>query len=276
MIMGNYVYVLPEHPMKKNVMDFQYLSVKKINKIFHFQVGEKIFLSYRKSKKNGPGIIGFCYVAGQPIRVRDIPKEKRHFCFNRCYWQLPVKDIQCGIRNIIDENVLYALPVINPYGKERVFSECSMIEQFLLGKSINKHSKYWYIWRARRSKKEVEEYNQLFVHELREEYSIDHKTYCKLSKGVSKCSHCGIFHDEYQPYTPPFFEFHENNIPSITEKYNKIDFNNFIALCPNCHKKAHEQMVQQSFIDKEYNYQGFDIEGLAGGWNVDIYAELVE
>ena len=276
MLLTNYLYVIPEHPMKKSEGDFQYLSVKKINKYFNFNVGEKIFLLYRESKKNGSGIIGFCYVAGQPIRVRDIPKEKRYLCFNRSFWQLPVKEIQCGIRNIIDEDVLYSLPILNEYRRKRVFSECSIIETFWLNDSIEKRSKYWYIWRAKRSRKEVDEYNQLYVHESREEYVTDHKTYYRLSKGISKCSHCGVYHDEYLPYTPSFFEFHEKNILSVSKKYNKIDYNNFIALCPNCHKKAHEQMVQQSFTDREYDYRGFDSTGLCSGWNEEYFDRLID
>jgi len=276
MLLTNYLYVLPEHPMRKSEVDFRYLSVKKINTYFDFKVGEKIFLLYRKNRKNVPGIIGFCYVAGQPIRVRDIPKEKRHLCFNQSFWQLPVKDIQCGTRNIISEEVLYSLPSLNEYGKGRVFSECSLIENLFLGQSLEKRAKYWYVWRSRRSKKEVEEYNQLYVHELREEYMTDHKAYYKVSRDVNKCSHCGVYHDEYLPYTPPFFEFHENNILSIAQKYNKIDYSNFIALCPNCHKKIHEQMVQQSFSDREYDYQGFDSGELSSGWNVEFFSKLID
>ena len=276
MILTNYLYVLPEHPMRKKASDFRYLSVKKIDKYFNFKVGEKIFLLYRKSKKEVPGIIGFCYVAGQPIRVRDISKEERHLCFNRSFWQLPVKKIRCGTRNIISEEVLYSLPSLNEYEKYRVFSECTLIETFLLEQSLKKRSKYWYIWRSRRSKKEVEEYNQLYVHELREEYATDHKTYYKLSRGENKCSHCSIYHDEYLPYTPPFFEFHENDVLPIDKKYNKIDYNNFIALCPNCHKNEHEQMVQQSYFDKKYDYQGFDSGELYCGWDVEKISKLID
>jgi len=269
--MYHYIYVLPEHPMKRSAEDFQYLSVKKIDKykLLDFKVGEKIFLMYRKSKENAPGIIGYCYVAGQPIRVRDIPKEKRHLCYNRTLKQLPVKDVACGTRNIISEEILYSLPSFNEYGKDRVFSECSIIVDtwtFRLEKSILQRAKYWYIWRSQRSKNEVENYNQLYIHEQREKYATYHEKYSRLSKGVTKCSHCEVTHDEYLPYTLPFFEFHEKNTPKISKKYQKIDYSNFIALCPNCHKITHEQMVQNSFTDKECDYQGFDYSGLCLSW----------
>ena len=68
----------------------------------------------------------------------------------------------------------------------------------------------------------------------------------------------------------------ENNILSISKKYKKIDTGNFIALCPNCHKKVHEQMVQQSFIDRECGYQGFDDGSLSSGWNVEYFGELID
>lgn len=270
----DYLYVLPDHPMRKSESEFKYLSVKKIS--FPVKAGEKVFLLYRKSKKTVPGIIGFCLIAGNPKRVRRIPKEKRHLCFNRSYWQLPVKEIQCGLRNIIDEEVLYSLPSLNEGAKIRTFKECSMVRTYSLEHSIDKHSKYWYIWRAERSQKEIKEYHQLYVHELREEYATFHKIYFRLSRGINQCAHCGVYHEEYLPYTPPFFEFHEDNIPPIDGKYHRIDYSKFIALCSNCHKKVHEQMVQQSFNDKKYGYQGFDDGGLSCGWNVDHYSKQID
>ncbi len=271
MLLTDYLYVLPEHPIKKSEVDFQYLSVKKINKYFDFKVGEKIFLLYRKSKTTAPGIIGFCYVAGQPVRVRDICKEKRYLCYNRSFWQLPVKDIQCGIKNIISEEILYSLPLLNEYRKRRVFAECSMIQTFRLEDSLIDRSKYWYVWRSSRTKKVVDEYNHLYVHKSREEFVTNHRIYYKLSKGISKCSHCGVKHDEYLPYTLPFFEFHETITPQVSTKYRKIDFNNFIALCPNCHKKIHERMISQPINHKKFGYHEFDSRGLYCGWNEDYF-----
>lgn len=274
MNLSDYIYVLPEHPMRKSETDFKFLSVRKIT--FNVQVGERIYLMYRKSQKSVPGIIGFCFVAGKPKKVRTIPKKNRHLCFNRSFYQIPIKEIQCSIRNMIDEDVLYSLPVLNERARKRVYKECSMIETYSLEKSLSMRSKYWHIWRSRRSDEEIKEYNQLYVHELRENYSKDHKVYSKLIKGVTKCLHCGISHESYQPYTPQFFEFHEINTCSVTKKYNKIDYSKFIALCPNCHKKAHEQMVQQSFYDTEYGYTGFDIGFLASGWKVEYFRKYLD
>lgn len=274
MYLSDYIYVLPEHPMRKSETDFIFLSVRKIT--FDVKVGERIYLLYRKSQKSVPGIIGFCFVAGKPKKVSAIPKDKRHLCFKRSFYQIPVKEIQCSIRNIIDEEVLYSLPVLNELGRKRVFKECSMIETYSLENSLNLRSKYWYIWRARRSVKEIEEYNNLYVHELRENYVKEHNVYSKLINGVTKCKHCRFIHEGYSPYTPHFFEFHEINTSAVTKKYNKINYNSFIPLCPNCHKKAHEQMIQQAFDDKVYGYVGFDIGYLASGWNVEYFKKILD
>lgn len=276
MYRNSYLYVLPDHPMKRSESDFKYLSIKKMNRYFNFQVGDKIFLVYRKSKKNVPGIIGSCHVAGKPMRVRDINKDERHLCTNLSFWQLPVKWLQCGTRNIISEDLLYSLPTLNEYGRLRAFTEYTMIKAYNLDNILKKRSKYWYIWRARRTEKEVEQYNELFTHEIREYYAMDHKKYHQLSEGINQCSYCGIYHDEYLPYTPPFFEFHET-IKAINPKgYRKIDLKNFVALCPNCHKKAHEKIVEESFRNKDYGYYGFDTGGLFTGWNPDAFKDEID
>ncbi len=274
MIYQEFLYVLPYHPMAKNEEDFQFISVKKVPP--YIQAGDKIYLVYRNYKNQPGGIIGSCFVAETPVRIRDIAKDKRHLCFNRSYWQIPVKGIECGLRNIIDEEVLYALPALNEWMRSRVYTTCTIIETIGLQKSLALRSKYWYVWRSNRSAKEVEEYNQLFIHELRDKYAAEHKKYTRLSKGITNCSKCGFYHEEYSPYTPPFFEFHEIVNYSLTEKYHRIDYSKFVALCPNCHRKAHELIVKQSFSDKTAGHDGFDEGSQFNGWNADAFKNRIE
>lgn len=273
MFLTEFLYVLPEHPMSRVAEDFKYLSVRKVPQ--QMKLGGKIFLLYRKSKKNPPGIIGYCDIAGPAIRVRDIPKEERHLCYNRSLWQIPVKDIRCAIYNIIDERTLYALPGLNEWGKYRVYRACSMIDSISIEISMRERSPFWPIWRARRSQKELDEYNELYVHLSREKAILDHKIYCRLMAGINKCAKCGFTHPEYQPYTPEFFELHEHNVAPITTKYQKVDRKNLIPLCPNCHKLAHEKMLVQAFADREYGYTWSDA-GICTGWNVEAFKDQIE
>jgi len=267
-----YLYCLPEHPVKKDASDFKYLSIRKAKIYTEFKIGETIFLLYRKSKQTVPGIIGYCKVAGKLTKVSDINKEDQKLCYCKSSLQLPVSDIECAVsRNIMDEDVLYSLPIMNESKVLRATTECKLIDIFFsIISTLDEHSTFWHIWRAQRTQKEIQEYKELFVHLQREK--MDYKSYHKLSKGKTQCQNCGITHNEFLPYTPRFFEFHETNVIAMG-RYKKINYENFILLCPNCHKVEHEKMVTQSFIDRSSDYTGYAGSNLMCGWDSEFFIE---
>jgi len=269
-----YIYCLPYHPVKKDASDFRYLSIRKVGDT-RFTIGETILLLYRKGKTTPPGIIGFCKVAGELTKAREIPAEEQKFCFDRTYLQLPVSNLQCGVSsNMIDEDVMYSLPIMNEYGKMRVFSEYNLVNVYApILYTLMEYRKFWFVWRAARTELEVQQYKELFIHLEREK--IDHEKYLKLSEHVKQCTKCGFEHPEFASYTPRFFQFHEVPVHTIG-KYVKRDFDKFIPLCPNCHKKEHEQIVSQCFNDRSFGPQGFSFYGLLGGWNRDYFNEEFE
>lgn len=258
--------------MKRSADEFKYLSIRKPAKYPQLRTGETILLLYRKNYYAPPGIIGFCRVAGELTKVSNITREEQIYCINKSYLQLPVNGIQCGVtKNIIDEDVLYSLPSMNEYWRSRVFAECKLINinSWVLY-DIKEHSEFWFIWWARRTATEIQQYKELFIHLQREK--IKYKKYRKLSEGVTKCQKCGIGHPAFKPFTPRFFEFHEVDTPPVG-KFEKIDYRKFIPLCPNCHKKEHEQIVPQSFDD---NRIGFSGGYLTSGWNVEYFNKEFE
>jgi hypothetical protein len=190
--------------------------------------------------------------------------------------QLPVSDIQCDVSmNIIDEEVLYSLPYMNEYlGKLRVFKPYSLINIYIpILDILERHREYWFIWHAKRSEAEVNQYKRLFVHKEREH--ISHRAYLKLSKNVTRCSTCGLEHKEFASFMPRFFEFHEPEVNPIG-KYTNIDFKRFIPLCPSCHTIEHEQIVPQCFNDKSFGTIGHWGSRLMSGWNTKYYNEEFE
>ncbi len=42
--LSSYLYCMPDHPVKKEAVDFKYLSIRKDNTYNEFKVGETIFL----------------------------------------------------------------------------------------------------------------------------------------------------------------------------------------------------------------------------------------
>lgn len=269
-----YLYCLPEHPLKRDSDTFKFLSIKKAGKFPRFEIGDTVFLLYRKDKLSKPGIIGYCTVTGKLTKASDIPIEERVFCFDKCLLQLPVDDIKCGItKNIIDEDLLYSLPCMNEiFGRYRVYSDFKIINTYLLlNNVIGEFNKYWYIWWSNRSDKEVQQYKELFVHEQRE--ILEYETYLGLSKGITKCRNCNLEHNEFMPYTPHFFEFHEIDIKPIG-KYQKINHQNFIPLCANCHKSEHEKFVSESYNYKFRKYDEFSLTHLLSNWKSKQYPEI--
>lgn len=261
-----YIYCLPQHPLRKDAPDLHYLSIRKVGKNTRFTTGETILLLYRKNKYVPPGIMGFCRVAGNLMKVSDIPEAEQKYCYNRAYLQLPINNFQYTIsRNIIDEDVLYSLPSMNEFGRIRVYSGCNLLDVSIsVLFDIFRFSNYWFIWRARRTEEEILQYKKLFIHLSREK--IEYKKYLKLSEHVNRCHKCGFVHEIFKPFTPDFFEFHEETIYSVGT-YCKIDYKKLIPLCPNCHKQEHEKIVPQSFIDQSIGYTGYSYGFSLGTYN---------
>lgn len=261
-----YLYCLPDHPLKRDSNTFRFLSIKKVSKFPRFEIGDTVFLIYRKNKQAKPGIIGHCTITGELTKTSKIPVKDRVYCYDKCLLQLPVGNVRCGFeKNIMDEDLLYSLPCMNEiYGRYRVFSEFRIINTYsLLNNVIGDFNEFWYIWWSNRGDKEVQQYKELFVHEQRE--ILEYEDYLGLSNGITKCSNCGIEHREFTPYTPRFFEFHEKGVNPIG-KYQKRNFKNFVPLCPNCHKVAHEKIVSDSYNYKFIRYNGFSLTHLHSSW----------
>jgi len=274
--LGNvYLYCLHEHPMKKEASSFKYLSLRKTNRNVQFLTGELVLLLYRKSSNIAPGIIGFCKVAGDVLITREIPKENRKYCNNRSLKQLPVSDIQCyGGQNLIDEEMLYALPQMNRYGKYRVFAECSLIS--VPGSALsalNDYSKLWYIWRNPVSPERQHGFKQLFIHMQNEK--IVFKKYHAMIHKVTQCAICGVEHKAFEKYSLPFFELHDAMVHAYG-KYEKPKYENYIPLCANCHNNEHEKIVMEKAVNSISNQSDGSSARLLTSWDIEYFKEILK
>jgi predicted HNH restriction endonuclease len=60
------------------------------------------------------------------------------------------------------------------------------------------------------------------------------------------CSLCRTKNEPHNGSGNGFFELHEKVGIDINENYRRISKGNFITVCPNCHKKEHEKILNSS------------------------------
>jgi len=261
--------------MKKEASAFKYLSIRKKNKYWKFSQGDLVLLLFRKSREVLPGIIGFCKVAGEILLTRDIDKEEREYCYNRSFLQLPVAGIHCfDNQNLIDEEVLNALHIMNRYGKYRLFEECSMVQiPSNIITVLSDYSRFWHIWRMSQNDGNIKGFKRLFIHLQNE--NIVFKKYFSMIRGVTRCETCGIEHKASEKYTLPFFELHDTAKHEFG-KYKEPDYQKYIPLCGNCHKKEHEKIVLEEVSKSQTNYCERDTNHFITGWNVKYFENKIK
>ena len=87
-----------------------------------------------------------------------------------------------------------------------------------------------------------------WVHQLREKWLMSWKfiNYRRIIYGKSKCMHCGLTVKPFREYYHDFLELHETVKIDFKTEYIKIVPENFVILCPNCHKLEHEKIKNEN------------------------------
>ena len=85
---------------------------------------------------------------------------------------------------------------------------------------------------------------QFFFHLLREKWLglWKIKDYKKLLGGKNTCVYCNMTFTPYKEFYHDFLELHELVKVDFMKEFLKIFPENFVVLCPNCHKHEHEKM----------------------------------
>jgi len=84
-----------------------------------------------------------------------------------------------------------------------------------------------------------------FIHLLREA-EAKNSWFREFHKKRSECVNCG-----YKSETPYFFELHDTITVDFDREYIPVNKNDFIILCPNCHKSIHQEMKRGKVCPKK-------------------------
>lgn len=216
------------------------ISFIAIKKSVYICQGDEIFV-FRETD-DFAGLIGVAEVTGSPIKVSDIAKEEQHKIYDRSLMQIPVRFKTISSKSIIDKKILYHLPGLNHTEKIRPYNPntlywCSIPKEidYLL------KNNWWYFTHLAYP---TDNHWLYWLHIIREKRfsSWTFNDYRKHITGKKKCEICGMKSKPFKEFYHDFFELHETTKIDTDDEYNAIKPENFIVVCPNCHKKEHSKI----------------------------------
>lgn len=217
---------------------------------------EKLSLDYMPLKKNispmirsisiynkndyGEGIFGLGSILSETVyKSSDIINTKSLNFINRNYFQLNIHLDYIGRFPFVDIRYLRHFPSYNHKWFRTPYNPYVLYWAVDLNEDIRKiFSRFWYDFELNSFFRKT--YWKSYIHFLREN---DVKGYwnIKLPKETGKCNICGKKSDE-----PYFLEVHDTTDIDFDKKYVPININNFIVVCPNCHKELHLEIRKET------------------------------
>ena len=194
---------------------------------------------YFYSEKDGrEGIVGYGKPLEWPVMSHKVPVEYQKSLYAKDLLQFPIHFNEISHNIYFEKKYLLQLPGMNVYGKIDL-----AIPDYLYN-TLNLEYEMDYIIKSSRScfGPEITDSNyRLWFHLLRERRKK--YGYRRILKGRKFCSLCKMKYEPYDELRSDFFELHENVEIDFNEKFRKILMGNFIVLCPNCHKKEHDKIM---------------------------------
>ena len=208
----------------------------------YFPVKKKYYtnfepISFYKNDDNGGGIYGL----GKILEYKALNSSKIHLeegikLFDSSFFQIKVRFSHYSFAPYIDNKILKHFPSYNkkqfenPINPYTLYWDCGLSTYMLY--VLNN----FYISRASIFKKNVWEY---YIHFLRE-MDINLNVKNKLLRKYKQCNQCGFKSD-----SPYFFELHDTVKIDLEKDYVPVNIDNFIVLCPNCHKLIHQKLKDE-------------------------------
>ncbi|MFP4023991.1 MAG: hypothetical protein ACLFVR_05645 [Thiohalospira sp.] len=215
-----------------------YVAVKKTNYIFP---GNKIMI-YKETNEYA-GLIGIGEITDYAKKVSEIPSNKQNTIYDRSLFQVPVRFKILFTSDLLNKDFFYKLPALNERRKIRAYNSNTIYFANWLDRELNYifNDNWWYFtFRVT----PTESHYRYWLHYIRE-YNLrwlEFNKYKKIITGKDTCSICKIKHNPYSEFFSDFFEMHEIIDNYDDKEYRKIKPQNFIVVCPNCHKKEHEKI----------------------------------
>lgn len=194
------------------------------------------------------GLIGWGVVVTPPLKPGGIAQKNRKL-FDANKLQLGINLNYLSRDAFVPATYARQLPSLNEHkqpvmiGTNAVYYGYSILEEFLFFLKEYRHL-YDDILCYSSDEKPFD----FGLHILRERY-LASRYYSGYKKRLLSlppvCAHCSTDFARMlgREQAMRIMELHET-IPSFNERYRKIDPDNFVAVCPTCHKLAHDKMRQ--------------------------------
>ena len=228
----SYIYKLTDD------IEFKYASVE----YRYFPVKKKTGLMFRpisfyKKIGNEEGICAMGnIIEGAALKSSKIslPLPKGIEIYNRSYFQVKVELVSYSPRGLLIENrILKQFPSYNSKTFKKPLNPYTVYFDAGLSNSIFHVWQYFHYGFSGDITKRLWKY---YIHLLRESRAKYRWKY-KLPMQHKKCNSCG-----FKSEIPFFLEIHDTAEIDFEKEYIPIAENNFIVLCPNCHKLAHQDI----------------------------------
>ena len=242
--------------LKANNSGIYYLPLKRVR---HSRIGAEIML-YKEGEH--AGIFSTGLIMGNPTKFSLITKEDQHLVMRRSYFQLPIYHKSFHPESFLLKKHVKHLPSLNSETKIK----------------LGRFDQLYFAWGISHDLKQLDMFNDIQdseekfylykFHLLREKYFRENRTWIKNEAftGKNTCAKCGVKGPERKKHEPYFFEFHETTPVDFNGEHQKINPDNFVVLCCNCHKLAHSEEYFDIKIEvkPEYNL------GEWSGWFPDF------
>ena len=248
--------------LKSNDQGIFYLPLKKVQ---FSRIGDEIFL-YKDGEH--AGIFGEGLIMGNPTKFSLVLEEDQHLITRRSYFQLPVLRRSFHHKSYLSDKYVKHLPSLNTETKIKLGRFDKLYLAWGISHDLTQLGLYNDIQDSE------EKYFLYKFHILREKYFRENRTWIKNEAftGKNTCSKCGIKGPERKKHEPYFFEFHETIPVDFSGEHQKINPDNFVVLCGNCHKLVHSEEYFDIKIEPkpEYNL------GEWSGWFPDFDGRVRE
>jgi hypothetical protein len=198
------------------------------------------------SNVNGQeGLIATGIMLDFPVLSRYVPADYQEHLYAKELRQFPLHITMVREEIFFDKKHLHHLPAMNMYHKTEVVRFDYLYDVFDMGSQLDfiMNKKVLFCYRENDSEL-TEGHYRLWFHQLREQVFECRLNYPVLTK--NSCKLCRMIVGPDDGYGKDFFEYHEKVDINFDEKYRRISKGNYIIVCPNCHKKEHEKILNSS------------------------------
>jgi len=194
---------------------------------------------YRKYKDT-EGICGLGNIIEyEALKSTEIKLSKDTKIYDRSYFQIKIKTNYYTPEGLfIDKEILRQFPAFNRKTFEKPLNPYTLYFDAGLNYSVNYiyHNFHYDFFSVTDIDNNLWKY---YIHLLRE-MEIRHYWRRILFKKHKECFNCG-----FKSEIKYFFELHDNIVVDFNREYIPVNINDFIVLCPNCHKLIHHKMKNE-------------------------------